>query len=88
MKIKAEMAPIAASSFEMGDNFAEGGPEERPVHRVHLPPFSIASTLVTASEFDAVYRWTCQHGYTFINRGKGKGEDHPVHSINWYDAVK
>jgi formylglycine-generating enzyme required for sulfatase activity len=88
MNKRADRARIAAGSFEMGDNLCEGGPEERPVHHVHVSSFSMGRTLVTVSEWHHVYHWASMHGYGFSSRGDGKGQDHPVHGINWYDAVK
>ncbi|MSU59939.1 MAG: hypothetical protein EXS35_17520, partial [Pedosphaera sp.] len=33
--------------------------------------------------------WLCHEpGYTFVHAGSGKGADHPVQSVDWYDCVK
>jgi len=50
--------------------------------------FYMDETPVTKSEWDAVYTWAEAHGYSFDNAGGGKGADHPVHSISWYDSLK
>jgi len=43
---------------------------------------------VTKAKWDSVYAWAIVNGYAFDNAGSGKAANHPVHSINWYDAVK
>ena len=43
---------------------------------------------VTKAQWDEVYNWAITNGYSFNNTGSGKAEDHPVHSVNWYDCVK
>ena len=39
-------------------------------------------------QWDEVKTWATAHGYNFDNAGLGKAANHPVHTINWYDAVK
>jgi formylglycine-generating enzyme len=53
-----------------------------------VDPFYMDRTAVTKELWDEVYTWAVARGYTFDNAGSGKGVGHPVHSINWYDAVK
>jgi len=43
---------------------------------------------VTKALWDEVYAWAVANGYSFDNAGSGKAANHPVHTINWYDAVK
>jgi len=43
---------------------------------------------VTKALWDDVYNWAIANGYSFDNAGLGKAANHPVHSVNWYDAVK
>ena len=50
--------------------------------------FFIAQHQVTWALWREVYDWAVRHGYQFENRGGGYGDDHPVHSVNWYDVVK
>jgi formylglycine-generating enzyme required for sulfatase activity len=45
-------------------------------------------TETTKSQWDNVYIWAIANGYTFDNAGKGKAENHPVHTVNWYDCMK
>lgn len=46
------------------------------------------ATEVTKAQWDTVYNWAVANGYSFVNAGSGKGTNHPVHSVNWYDCVK
>ncbi len=84
------MVLIAAGSFQMGNCLDpdEGLGFELPVHTVYLSAFYLDRCLVTKALWDEVHAWATTHGYRFGHRGSGKGPDHPVHSVNWYDAVK
>jgi formylglycine-generating enzyme required for sulfatase activity len=84
----AGMALVAAGSFDMGDTFGEGSTAELPVHTVYVSAFYMDQFEITKAEWDVVYNWAVGHGYTFDYAGSGKAADHPVHTINWYDAVK
>ncbi len=91
----AGMALIPAGAFQMGDAFSEGYSAELPLHAVYVSAFFMDRTKVTKAEWDAVYQWAVGHGYSFDNRGSwyegvnySKGANHPVHLINWHDAVK
>jgi formylglycine-generating enzyme required for sulfatase activity len=44
-----QMAHIAEATFQMGSE--AGGPDEKPVHAVHLAPFDLDLTEVTVSEY-------------------------------------
>ena len=43
---------------------------------------------VTKALWDEVYDWATGRGYVFDNAGSGKGTNHPVHTVNWFDCVK
>jgi formylglycine-generating enzyme required for sulfatase activity len=43
---------------------------------------------VTKALWDEVRVWANANGYDLGTVGSGKATNHPVHSINWYDAVK
>ena len=89
------MALVPAGPFIMGDDFAEGGTNEVPVHAVSVSGFYMDTNLVTYTLWQQVYQWATNHGYSFDNAGSfysgynySKGPTHPVHLVNWYDAVK
>lgn len=43
---------------------------------------------MTFAEWEEVGSWASACGYDLEAVGSGCAEDHPVHSVNWYDAVK
>ncbi len=43
---------------------------------------------VTKALWDAVKDWNGGNGYSYDNGGSGKGTNHPVQGVNWYDCVK
>jgi formylglycine-generating enzyme required for sulfatase activity len=84
----AGMALIPAGSFTMGDSFKEGYDFELPTHNVQVSAFYMDKYEVTKVLWDEVMAWAVTHGYAFDNTGLGKATNHPVHTVNWYDAVK
>ena len=60
--------------------------------------FYIGKTEVTKGEWDRVYIWAVQNGYTFDYTGQPTGaggqipvppsDGHPIVGITWFDAVK
>lgn len=82
------MAFIPAGSFIMGDTFNEGDSSERPTHSVYVSDFCMDQYEVTKALWDEVRVWANANGYDLGTVGSGKASNHPVHSINWYDAVK
>ena len=43
---------------------------------------------VSWSLWQEVRSWAVDNGYDLYGVGLGKGDQHPVHSVNWYDVVK
>ena len=90
----ADMVLIPAGNFQMGDTFNDSLSfwGERPVHVVAMSSFYMGRHLVTKSQWDDVYNWATNRPpavrYQFDSAGVGKGPDHPVVSVNWYDMVK
>jgi formylglycine-generating enzyme required for sulfatase activity len=83
------MVLIPAGNFQMGkDGIAT------PVHTVFVSAFYMAKYEVTKELWNSVRAWGMaeRRGYTDLGTGNGsyafKGENHPVHSITWYDMVK
>ena len=81
------MVLIPAGSFTMGDSL-DGNTSTAPLHTVDVSDFYMDTNLVTYSQWQSVYNWAIQNGYTFQNAGSGKAANQPVQSIGWYDAVK
>jgi formylglycine-generating enzyme required for sulfatase activity len=79
-------APIPGESFTMGDSL--DGMSYAPTRTVSLDSFYIGKYEVTKAEWDEVRTWGLSNGYTDLVAGSGKGSNHPVHSITWYQMVK
>jgi formylglycine-generating enzyme required for sulfatase activity len=62
---------------------------DAPQFPVTISAFWIDSKEVTGSLWNQVKEgYADSHGYVFDNVGTFKAPSHPVHTINWYDAVK
>lgn len=81
------MTLIPAGPFIMGDSL-DHDPTARPTHTVTVSAFYMDTKLVTYALWQQVYQWATNHGYAFDNPGLGKADNHPVHTVNWYDVVK
>jgi formylglycine-generating enzyme required for sulfatase activity len=80
------MALIPAGTFSMGDSL-DGSADAVPVSTT-VSAFYMDVTEVTLSQWQAVYFWAKDNGYSDLPEGNGKGPDHPVHTVSWYDTVK
>lgn len=49
--------------------------------------FFMGESEVVKAEWDAVYDWAITNDYTLANTGSGTASNHPVHTVNWYDAA-
>jgi formylglycine-generating enzyme len=84
------MALIPAGSFSMGNQMDpnEGWSDELPVHSVYVSAFYMDRYEVTKALWDEVRGWGSTRGYTDLRVGGGKGANHPVHTVSWWDVVK
>jgi sulfatase modifying factor 1 len=80
------MVLIPAGSFIMGDNL--DGEADAPTNTEYISAFYMDTNLVSYSLWQSVYSYATNHGYGFDHAGSGNATNHPVQSINWYDAVK
>jgi formylglycine-generating enzyme required for sulfatase activity len=71
----------------MGDNL-DGDTVGTPTHTVTLSAFYMDMCEVTKAQWDGVFTWATNNGYSFTFAGSGKAANHPVQTINWYDCVK
>ena len=88
--LKADMVLIP-SGTNAGSNPLAAGEDNTyypPTYSLTVSNFYMDETPVTKEEWDAIYTWGEANGYSFDNQGLGKGVDHPVHSVSWYDSVK
>ena len=80
-------ALIPAGSFTMGD--ALDGQSDAPTHQVQVSGFYMGKHEVSWSLWQEVRSWAVDNGYDDLEGvGAGKGDEHPVHSVNWYHVVK
>jgi formylglycine-generating enzyme len=86
--LSTNMALIPAGSFQMGSTLPEAYSYEQPVHSVYISAFWIDRTEVTKTLWDSISTYAYTNAYTFDNIGSGKAPSHPVHTVNWMDAVK
>jgi formylglycine-generating enzyme required for sulfatase activity len=85
--VPAGTALIPAGSFTMGDNL-DGYSDATPTVSVTVSAFYMDVNLVSYSQWQSVYYWAAEHGYGFLHAGAGKAANHPVQTVDWYDAVK
>ncbi len=55
---------------------------------ITVDSFYIGKYEVTWGEWKAVRAEASARGYDIGNRGDGCADDHPVHTVSWYDVVK
>ena len=82
------MVLIPSGPFLMGNPSPSAPQLEKPQRKIILDAFYIERTEVSKALWDEVRSWALLHGYEFGNPGQGKGTNHPVHSVSWFDAVK
>jgi formylglycine-generating enzyme required for sulfatase activity len=89
---QATIAPTAASApagmvlVPAGTNSGTG--PDTGAYSLKVSEFYMDRHEVTKALWDDVYAWAIKNGYAFDSAGSGKAKDHPVQTINWYDAVK
>jgi sulfatase modifying factor 1 len=80
-------ALIPAGEFTMGD--ALDGISNEPQHTVNVSGFYMGKHEVSWSLWQEVRDWAVLNGYSDLSGvGSGKGDEHPVDSVSWYDVVK
>lgn len=85
--IQTNMSMIPSGYSGLGTDIG-WSTNSRPAHSVYLDAFFMDKFEVTKSLWDQVYQWATNNGYGFEHPGLGKGNNHPVHSISRYDAMK
>ena len=81
------MVLIPEGAFTMGDSSGDGDGDAVSIEAT-VSAFYMDVTEVTLSQWQSVYYWAIENGYTNLPAGSGKGPDHPVQTVNWYDCVK
>jgi formylglycine-generating enzyme required for sulfatase activity len=86
--VPAGMALIPAGAFTMGDITDNNIIGDAAPTYVTVSAFYMDVNLVSLSQWQSVYYWATNHGYSFGNAGSGKAANHPVQTVDWYDCVK
>lgn len=76
-------ACIPAGKFTRG-----GTPPESRGQEINISEYFFEKHEVSKSLWDKVRIWASARGYSDLPAGRGKGADHPVVEVGWYDAVK
>jgi formylglycine-generating enzyme required for sulfatase activity len=80
------MALIPAGSFTMGDTL-DGESDAIPTN-VYVSAFYMDTNLVSYSQWESIYNYATNNGYSFDYAGFRKATNHPVVFLDWYDCVK
>jgi len=81
------MELIPAGAFTMGDS-VDGLGDATPTENTTVSAFYMDVNEVTLSQWQSVYYWALENGYTDLPAGSGKGPNHPVQTLNWYACLK
>jgi formylglycine-generating enzyme required for sulfatase activity len=84
----AGMVQIPAGAFTMGNSSADPDIADAATVSVNVSAFYMDTNLVSFALWQSVYAWATNAAYNFVNGGAGKGPNHPVQTVDWYDAVK
>lgn len=81
--------PVGMVWIEGGDVELGQTGIEIPVHTNFISGFWMDATEVTKAQWDHVAAWAATNGYDItVADGLGKTNNHPVHTVTWYEAVK
>jgi len=82
--------PISGGTYTIGN--VSGDKDDfifsNPVRTVTLSGYSMAVHDITKAHWDEVRTWALGRGYADLAVGEGKGANHPVQMVSWYDVVK
>lgn len=87
LEIVPELVLIPEGAFTMGRTSGDTDPNAPPV-TVTVSAFYMGRHEVTKALWDEVATWAAANGYTDLAPGGGKGSNHPVHSVTWWDVIK
>jgi len=80
------MVLIPAGTFTIGDTL--DGESNAITTNVYVSAFYMDTNLVSLSQWQGVYSYATNHGYSFVEPGKDKAANYPVETVDWYDCVK
>ncbi|MEJ0089177.1 MAG: SUMF1/EgtB/PvdO family nonheme iron enzyme [Limisphaerales bacterium] len=82
----AGMALVPAGLFLMGDTL-DGEADAKPTN-VYVSAFYMDVNLVDYNQWQSLYSYATNQGYSFTYSGGAKATNHPVIAMDWYDVVK
>ena len=85
-----QMVLVPGGTFKMGSPETEAGraDDEGPQHDVTVPSFFISRYPVTQAQWRAVAALPQVNRELDPDPANFKGDDHPVETVSWYDAVE
>ena len=85
-RMRIETVPLPLAGFVL----VEGGtlPSSSGLGAVSVDTFYIGTYETTWGEWQTVRTWAALNGYDIGSRGAGCADNHPVHSVAWFDVVK
>ncbi|NHC36326.1 caspase, EACC1-associated type [Scytonema millei] len=86
--ITLAMVAIPGGKFIMGSPTGEGFDKERPQHEVTVQPFFMGKFQVTQVQWKTVANLPRVNRDLKPNPSYFKGNDRPVETVSWYDAVE
>lgn len=86
--VRLELAAIPSGTFIMGSPEGEGDDSERPQHSVAISPFELGRYPVTQAQWKEVDTLPKIERDLESNPSRFKGDDLPVETVSWYDAVE
>jgi formylglycine-generating enzyme required for sulfatase activity len=84
----AGMAFVPAGSFTIGNSIGDSDITDANPITVDVSAFYMDVNLVSSNQWQSVYNWATNKGYSFDNPGSGKAADQPVVNVDWFDCVK
>lgn len=78
-----EMVRIPGGTFRMGDETGDGNPDERPVHEVRVPAFSMSRYEISFDEWDACARAGACADIWDQDWGRSR---QPLINVSWNEA--
>jgi formylglycine-generating enzyme required for sulfatase activity len=87
LSVSTEMVLIPLGSVTLGSVGGDTDENSVPV-TLDSSEFYIARCEVTKALWDNVRIWAIVNGYSDLSNGAGKGANHPVQTVTWWDAVK
>ncbi len=70
---------------ESDESYSSFYPES---YTLEVDAFYMDQHLVTLKLWNEVREWGFTNGYTDLLDGQGQGDNHPAHTVSWFDAVK